>query len=60
MIPAIREEAVAAGRAASLGAVPLHDLSGQMAAIGVPADLRQGRYASERTVQRPSTIPLAA
>lgn len=40
MIPATREEAVAAGRAASQGSVPLHDLNGHMAAIGIPAELR--------------------
>ncbi len=45
MIPATREEAVAAGRAASRGPVPLHDLSGHMAEIGVPPHL-QGAWLS--------------
>ena len=45
MIPATREEAVAAGRAASEEGVPLHDLAGQMASIGIPAEL-QGAWLS--------------
>jgi len=40
MIPATREEAVAAGRAASLEGVPLHDLTGHMNAIGIPPELQ--------------------
>lgn len=39
MIPATREEAVAAGRAASETSVPLHDLTNHMNAVGVPQHL---------------------
>lgn len=45
MIPVTREEAVAAGHAASQGTVPLHDLAGHMAAIGIPLYL-QGAWLS--------------